>query len=223
MKATTLPRLPRILKAYIFWTVTDRWGDVPYSEALQGGSKPTPVYDKQEDIYKGLLAELKSAVSSFDNTSVIGGDISSYGGNVSQWKKLGNSLRLLIALRMSKRYPAAGGLAATEFNAALSDAGGVISSNADNYSFAFPGGNLSSPWYNLYNGRKDVGQSNTMTAITTGFLDKRQDIFGADLNGDPSNLGVPYGWTRSKVTRGPRPIPNGRMCLILPCVPKRAV
>ena len=26
----------RILKAYFFWHITDRWGDVPYSEALKG-------------------------------------------------------------------------------------------------------------------------------------------------------------------------------------------
>jgi hypothetical protein len=100
---------------------------------------------------------------------------------------------------MSKRYPAAGGLAATEFSAALADPGGIISTNADNYSFTFPGGNLSSPWYNLYNGRKDVGQSKTMTDITFTLGDKRQDIFGADVNGSPSSLGVPYGWTRDKV------------------------
>ncbi|WP_315821135.1 SusD/RagB family nutrient-binding outer membrane lipoprotein [Paraflavitalea speifideaquila] len=29
-------QLARIIKAYVFWTVTDRWGDVPYSTALKG-------------------------------------------------------------------------------------------------------------------------------------------------------------------------------------------
>lgn len=194
-----LTQASRILKAYIFWTVTDRWGDVPYSEALKGASFPTPVFDKQEDIYKDLLNELKNAVASFDNVTAIAGDISSYSGSITKWKKLGNSLRLLISLRMSKRYPDASGLAATEFKAALADAGGIIESNADNFSFAFPGGNLSSPWYNLYNGRKDVGQSKTMTDITVALADKRQDIFGADVNGTPSSLGVPYGWKRENV------------------------
>jgi hypothetical protein len=90
-------------------------------------------------------------------------------------------------------------LAATELKAALSDPGGVITSNADNYSFTFPGGNISSPWYNLYNGRKDVGQSETMTKIMSSLGDNRQTVFGADVNGDPSSVGVPYGWARSKV------------------------
>ena len=26
----------KILKSYFYWHMTDRWGDVPYSEALQG-------------------------------------------------------------------------------------------------------------------------------------------------------------------------------------------
>jgi hypothetical protein len=198
-ESNNLTQASKILQSYIFWTVTDRWGDVPYSEALKGGSVPTPVYDKQEDIYKGILTTLKSAVASFDNTSYIGGDVSSYNSNIAQWKKLGNSIRLLVALRMSKKFPAAGGFAATEFQAALSDAGGIITGNVDNYSFSFPGGNLASPWYNLYNGRKDVGESATMTGIMASLGDARQTVFGADVNGDPSTTGVPYGWSRSKV------------------------
>jgi hypothetical protein len=197
--SNNLSQASRILKAYIFWTVTDRWGDVPYSEALKGGAVPTPVYDKQEDIYKGLLAELKSAVASFDGTSLISGDISSYNGNVTKWKKLGNSLRLLIAQRMSKRFPGPGELAATEFKAALADPAGIITSNADNYEFDFPGGNLASPWYNLYNGRKDVGESLTMTTLLTSLSDSRQNSFASDVNGEPTTTGVPYGWARSSV------------------------
>ncbi|MEO6722474.1 MAG: SusD/RagB family nutrient-binding outer membrane lipoprotein [Ferruginibacter sp.] len=188
-----------ILRSYLFWTITDRWGDVPYSQALKGGSVPTPIYDKQEDIYKGILADLKGAVSQFDATSIISGDISNYKGSVSGWKKFGNSLRLLISLRMSKRYPAASGLAATEFKAALADPGGIITSNADNFTLEYPGGNLSNPWYNTYNGRKDFGESNTMTALMTSLGDARQSAYGTDVNGDPSTLGVPYGWTRAKV------------------------
>ena len=51
----------RILKAYIFWNTTDRWGDIPYSEALKGtaGLGKLPKYDKQQDIYVDLIKELK--------------------------------------------------------------------------------------------------------------------------------------------------------------------
>src|SRR5258705_2579188 len=35
----------RILKAYTIWTITDRWGDVPYSEAFKGNGNLTPKYE----------------------------------------------------------------------------------------------------------------------------------------------------------------------------------
>lgn len=197
--SNNMTQVARILKSYIFWTMTDRWGDIPYSQALKGDSIRTPVYDKQQDIYTGLLAELKGAVASFDASSLITGDISNYGGSVAKWKKLGNSLRLLISLQMSKKYPSGSGLAATEFKAALADAGGVIADNADNYQLDYPGGNLSSPWYNLYNGRKDWGESKTMTDLISSLGDKRQTAFAADVNGDATTIGVPYGLNRDKM------------------------
>ncbi|MFT3949858.1 MAG: SusD/RagB family nutrient-binding outer membrane lipoprotein [Agriterribacter sp.] len=197
--SNNLTQVARILKVYIYWILTDRWGDVPYSQALQGAAAVTPVYDKQSDIYPALLTELKEAVAAFDATSVITGDVSNYNGDADQWKKLANSLRVLIALQMSKVYTGASDLAATELKAALADANGIIETNDDNFTLEYPGGNISSPWYNLYNGRKDVGESATMTALTSGFGDARQSAFASDANGDPTNVGVPYGWTRDKV------------------------
>ena len=97
-----------ILKSYFLWTLTDRWGDIPYSEALKGAANIAPKFDKQEAVYMGLLADLKSAIPMFDNGPEAQGDII-YKGNAAKWKKLANSLRMQIALRMSKRYPTAAG------------------------------------------------------------------------------------------------------------------
>ena len=54
--------IARIMKAYIFWTITDCWGDVPYTDALNGD--PNVAYDTQESIYKDLIKELTESVSS---------------------------------------------------------------------------------------------------------------------------------------------------------------
>ena len=56
----------KIVKSFIYWTLTDAWGDIPYSQALQGAGNLTPKFDKQEDIYFGMLKELKEAVNGFD-------------------------------------------------------------------------------------------------------------------------------------------------------------
>lgn len=193
--------IARILKAYIYWTITDRWGDVPYSEALKGNS--TVAFDTQESIYKSLISELTAAVAQFTSGAVIKGDIA-YGGDVAKWKKLANSMRMLMALRLSKRYPGASEYAATEFKAALADANGSIATNADNFQLNYPGGaGWRNPFYNMYDGRKDYGLSATVTSIckdTLGGGDTRLTVFGADLNGNYSDLGVPYGHNRTWIT-----------------------
>ncbi len=178
----------RILKAYIFSFVTDSWGDVPYSQALQGNG--APAFDKQSDIYSGMLAELTAAVDQLNGPAAIAGDII-YSGNIDKWKKLANSLRMRLALQLSKKFPNAGGYAAIQFNAALTHPAGVITDNADNFRVVFAGGNFKSPWYALYDGRKDFGESETMTQMMSSLGDGRQSAFGS------SSQGVPYGRERS--------------------------
>jgi hypothetical protein len=189
--------IARILKAYIFWTITDRWGDVPYTDALKGD--PNITYDTQEVIYKALLKELTEAVAQFTTGAAIKGDII-YAGDIAKWKKFGNSIRMLMSLRLSKRYPGAADYAATQFKAALADAGGSISTNADNFTVVYPGGNFRNPYYALYDGRKDYGESATMTTLLGSLNnDARQNVFGSDVNGVASSLGVPYGRNRTYI------------------------
>jgi hypothetical protein len=189
----------RILQQYIYWTITDRWGDVPYSEALKGN--PTPKFDRQEDIYKGMIATLKTAVDQFNTSSVITGDIV-YNGDVAKWRKFANSLRMLMSLQLSKRFPGPAEYAAVEFKDAMNHSAGYIATNADNFTIRYPGGNFRNAWYETYNGRKDFGESNTMTTIMSNLSDARQTVFGGASENpgstQSSNKGMPYGLTRAK-------------------------
>ena len=176
----------KILKSYIFWHMTDRWGDIPYTDALKG---VTPGYTKQLDIYKGLFADLKSAVAGFDAGAGPKGDIL-YGGDISKWKKMANSLRMLMALRLSKRFPNAGDLAATEFAGAVADPAGHIVDNADNCVVKYPGGAYPNPWYNFYviSSRKDYAVSKTFTDLMTGSSDPRNNTYGGIAAGTPYGI-----------------------------------
>lgn len=201
--SNNMSQVARILQQYVFWTITDRWGDVPYSEALQGASKTTPKYDTQKDIYEGMIANLKAAVAAFDGTSAIQGDII-FNGNVAAWKRAANSMRMLMAIQLSKKYPAAGAYAATAFSEALNDGGGYISTNAQNMVMDYPGGNFKSNWWSLYNGRKDYAESKTMTDLMASLSDTRQLAFGGITQDQTaanaavtSNIGVPYGVARA--------------------------
>ena len=231
-QSRNMSAIAKILKQYIFWTITDRWGDVPYSEALKGIEFATPKYDSQEDIYKGIIQGLKEAVTEFDNSPITGDVI--FGGNIDLWKRTANSIRLLAALQLSKKIPSPTGYAATEFKAALNDPAGYITTNAQNFAVTYPGGNFNSNWWNLYNGRKDYAQSETMTSLMGSLSDPRQAVFGGatELDGQPnsnatSNVGVPYGLRRAsaeaftadnptwaRILRGDKRTNNGTVYII---------
>jgi Starch-binding associating with outer membrane len=183
----------RIISAYIYWTITDRWGDIPYKSALQGVGALAPKYDTQESIYKDLLKELKEASAQLADTKAkIVGDYF-YKGDNAKWRKLSNSLRMLIALRMSKVYPGASDLAATEFVAAATATGGSIEVNTDNFTATYTGENAvaTNPWYNTLNGRKDYDISKTFADILSNMADGRLAVIGT------AGSAMPYGLSRA--------------------------
>lgn len=128
--------IAKILKAYYFWHITDRWGDVPYHEALKGGDELTPAYDTQEEIYRSLFALLDEAQSEIVLNIPVPNDIiygSSSATQMQKWKKFANTLRALMALRLSEVDDITSIDARAEFNNAIAD--GAMTSNSDNFTF----------------------------------------------------------------------------------------
>jgi hypothetical protein len=94
--------LAKFFKSYFIIGLTQTFGDVPYSEALKGGEGNfTPAYDKQEDIYLGVLEDLKAANAILANTQEpIAGDVL-YKGDLKKWQKLVNSYSLRVLMSLS--------------------------------------------------------------------------------------------------------------------------
>lgn len=85
-----------IMMAYVFWYSTSLWGEVPYTQALQGDEFPQPEFDDQETILRGLATDLAEAVALIEPGGAPGveeGDLV-YGGDMEDWERFGNSLRL---------------------------------------------------------------------------------------------------------------------------------
>ncbi|MGX5819889.1 SusD/RagB family nutrient-binding outer membrane lipoprotein [Chitinophaga lutea] len=177
-----------ILRAYFFWHATDRWGDLPYTQALLGRSNFTPVYDTQESIYNDLFTQLTAA-----SNMIVAGNIKNdliYGGDPNKWKRLANTIRLLMALRLSQVAPAK---AQTEFNAALT--AGIMTSNDDNFIFKHLAKDATeSYWFNQVSdqNRKWWALSETLVSKMKPVNDPRLPIYG-DKNAAGNYVGLEFG------------------------------
>lgn len=179
-----------IMLAQAYQSVTDLWGDVPYSEALDGLNYPNPSYDAQETIYEALLASVDGAVNSIDESEAgfSSGD-PFYQGDMSKWKAFGASVLLRLAIRIADANDAL----AQEY--AAKAAPNVISSLDQNALFTFsdqPA--VANPmWEDVnVNNRDDFCVSELLVQTLTDMGDPRLDIY-AKPNNSGDIVGMPYG------------------------------
>ncbi len=182
----------RIMKSWMFGILTDQFGDVPYSQALQGSAQPTPKYDAQKDVYTGIFADLAKAAGEIDPAGIgfqSGGDLL-YGGDMTGWKKFAYSLMLRDAIHLSNVDPAT---ATKEAQAAV--AGGVFQSNDDNAQLMYLASNPNqNPIYRDHHvgGRDDYGMAKTFIDSLSSWKDPRLPIF-AQPNVDGNYQGLSSG------------------------------
>lgn len=99
--------IAKIMQAYIYQYLTDLHGDIPFSEALNP-ENTTPKFDTQEEVYNGLVRLVEEALALIDESSSEhpAGDDLIYGGDMGQWRKMANTLKLRIYLRQAYVRPA---------------------------------------------------------------------------------------------------------------------
>ncbi len=117
--------IAKIMKAYVYLKLIDVYGDVPYTDAVQGVANLTPKYDKAEDIYRALFTELNDAITAINlpndanttiktttspNSSKIDivdalpassdGNFSNGGFPTARWVAFANTLKLKMLVRI---------------------------------------------------------------------------------------------------------------------------
>ncbi len=96
--------ISKILRAYIFQVMTDLFGDIPYADKLQGVSNLSPDIVAQQDIYEALISSIDEALLRYKNNSnklvAFRQDIL-LRGDMTQWMKFANTLKLKMLLRLS--------------------------------------------------------------------------------------------------------------------------
>ena len=174
--------LAEIVKIWAFQLLTDAFGDIPYSQALQLEKYPQPKYDSQKSIYDALLTKLDLQIAMLEtliSEEVLGyekGDLF-YKGDLTKWLKFCNSLKLRLALRASYNTIRTSGNPDPTYIQIAEDAidAGVLSSNGDNAQvhFSAVGAPNEAPIYTGY--YTDVRNDFTMTANFIDLL-KGNDI-----------------------------------------------
>ena len=91
------------LKAKYFYNLTLTFGDIPYTDALQGEDKLYfPKYDSQEIVFEGILDQLELASHQLKEAEAVKGDII-YKGDIKRWEKLVSSFKLKVLITLSKK------------------------------------------------------------------------------------------------------------------------
>ena len=132
-----------LMQAYTFQLITDGWGDVPFKQALKGqyadGHLVNPKYDSQSVIYSNLLAMVDSGMALINTSDPAGPttDDLIYGGNMAEWQKFGNTLKLRLLIRENKINPTGAQAAAVVFFATNPS---FLATPADNAVIAYGSG-----------------------------------------------------------------------------------
>lgn len=196
----------RILKSWAFLSLTDVFGDIPYSS--YGNSDPDfqalkinpeilkPKYATQEKIYTDILKELKEAAAQLSATNTFQAYDGIYKGNTALWKKFANSLRLRVAVRIRAKLPQ---LAQTHIQEAI--AGGLIATNAENATLKYEAKSPNeAPLFRatVTENRRDFSVSHILIDVLKGdtgpftTVDPRLAVY-ARVNNVGQYRGQPYG------------------------------
>jgi hypothetical protein len=186
--------LANIWKVQMYLPRTDYWGAIPYSKVGNGGKSVE--YDSQEAIYKDFFAILKKSAAdlqAFKGRNVLGNNDQIYGGNVDNWILFANTMRLRLALRISKVDP---GLAKTEAESAV--AGGVLTTNAHDALFKVTTNSLNpmaqtTAW-------NEYRMSAAMESVLKGYNDPRMSRYYAPVPGTTNTYkGLRNGYTQAQL------------------------
>lgn len=123
--------IAKFARAFMFYEMTMEMGDIPYSETNQGADGVyRPKFDTQEEIFKGILDELKEADQFFANGVTFTGDPTPYNGDPVKWRKATNAFALKVLMSLSKKESVASLNVKSRF-AEIVAAGNLMTSTSD--------------------------------------------------------------------------------------------
>ena len=190
-KSTQFEAVGKILTAVTLGYASDVFGDIPFSEALQGDANLNPVFDSQKDIYATIQSLLDEGINLLQNPGgddvfTLDGDII-FGGDVDKWIAAAYALKARYALHLSK----VNGDAYTKALGYLGDAMGDASGSAYYY-YASGNNNNANPLFLFMQDRGDVRVSDVMIDGLKATGDPRLGAYASPIGDTLVVGGVTY-------------------------------
>ncbi len=97
----------KIMKAYLYQRLVDIYNNIPYTQALNGGTNNFPAYDDAKTVvYPGLVSDLEDAIAKINAAPLSADQLTSDGdvmfaGNMQKWIRFANTLKLKILMRLT--------------------------------------------------------------------------------------------------------------------------
>ena len=108
-----LQAMAKIMKAFHYQILVDTYGNIPYTNALQGLTVAQPTYDTGVAVYEDLFKQIDAALALFtsgETRAAAGETINSPGvndimfkGDIGKWRRFANTLKLRMILRQSEK------------------------------------------------------------------------------------------------------------------------
>ena len=185
----------KIFQAYLYSTLVELYGPIPFEESLLADEGNTsPAYNDEATVYAGVMQLYDEGLALLNGS----GEISAtqdlmFGGDVTAWKKFGNSLKFRTLMRISDANVP--GVDVSGQLQAIINSGMHFTSNADNALLEYTGDNPNAnPIWNtiVFSTRSEYKVNATLVEVLTDLNDPRLSIY-AQENSTGEIRGVPPG------------------------------
>lgn len=168
----------QLLRVLAMHRISDIYGPIIYTNYAIINPDRSIDYDSQKKAYYAFFSDLDSAIATLnayaesDTKRHFSSFDLSYDGDYAKWVKLGNSLRLRLAIRISRIDP---DKAKKEGEAALSQKFGLLNAKDDNFKISIAP--VTHPLNVICNSWNDIRMGAPMESILTGYKDPRLPVY----------------------------------------------
>lgn len=192
---TNLQGIALIMKAYGFQFLTELYGPIPFTEALDA-SNLQPAYDDEATVWAGIIEMYTNAANllASGSGSITASSDLYYGGDTSKWLKLANSLKFRALMRISNA-----GVSSINVSSelqALVNSGNLFTSNGDSGQLAYIAAQPDAhPIYELidFGNRAEYKVNSELVSTLETLNDPRLDVYASE-NDSGMIVGKPAGF-----------------------------